>query len=138
MLSDFSGGYQPISGGTNAPGIVDLQFVFNLQDADGNITKAGVPVENGNFADFTSDPLITGREQDIRSVEIYLVVKSKVRAQKMQGGFHIDNIPAIGDVLKRTTDPIEQGVTLEPEDGFIYRVLSTTVYVRNNTREEFG
>jgi len=138
MLSDFSGGYQPISGGINAPGIVDLQFVFNLQDADGNITKVGVPVENGNFADFTSDPLIAGREQDIRSVEIYLVVKSKVRVQKMQGGFHFDKIPAIGDVLKRTTDPTEQGVTLEPEDGFIYRVLSTTVYVRNNTREEFG
>ncbi len=138
MLSDFSGGYQPISGGINAPGIVDLQFVFNLQDADGNITKVGVPVENGNFADFNSDPLIAGREQDIRSVEIYLVVKSKVRVQKMQGGFHFDKIPAIGDVLKRTTDPTEQGVTLEPEDGFIYRVLSTTVYVRNNTREEFG
>ncbi len=95
-----------------------------------------VPPVNGNFADFNSDTLITGREQDIISVEIYLVVKSKVRVQKMQGGFHFDKIPAIGDVLKRTST--EQGVTLEPEDGFIYRVLSTIVYVRNNTREEFG
>lgn len=138
MLSDFTGGFQPISGGTNAPGIVDLQFVFNLQDADGNITKVGVPPVNGNFADFNSDPLIAGRVHDILSVEIYLVVKSKVRAQKMQGGFHIDKIPAIGDVAKRTTDPLELGVTLEPEAGFIYRVLSTTVYVRNNAREEFG
>ncbi|MEE9213203.1 MAG: type II secretion system protein, partial [Thermodesulfobacteriota bacterium] len=68
MLSDFSGGYQPISGGINAPGIVDLQFVFNLQDDDGNITKVGVPPVNGNFADFNSDPLITGREHQIRSV----------------------------------------------------------------------
>jgi len=31
-----------------------------------------------------------------------------------------------------------QGVTLEPEDWFVYRVLSTTVYVRNMAREEFG
>lgn len=125
----------PMAGGVNAPGIVDLQLVFNLQDENGEITKVGVPLSanDNKFPDF-SDSSLVGREQDIRSVEINVVVRSKIKPQKIQSGRHSQTLPAIGDVSERTT---ESG-TIEPEEGYIYRILSTTVYMRNHSREEFG
>lgn len=139
LLVQQNGGQAlPIAGGFNAPGIVDLQLVFNLQDADGGITKVGVPLaaNNGKYPDFTAAAL-NGREQDIRSVEIYLVVKSKIKPQKMQGGQYTQTIPAIADVLQRTV-VAPSTTTNEPEEGYTYRILSTTVYMRNHSREEFG
>lgn len=129
---------QPISGGPDAPGIVDLQFVFNLQDANGGITKVGIPLSqiNGSFPDFQSSALF-GREQNIRSIEIYLVVRSKVKPRTMQGGQVRHTIPAIGDVPERTVDS-PSTVTNDPQEGFTYRLLSTTIYLRNHAREEFG
>jgi hypothetical protein len=128
----------PIAGGLNAAGIVDLQFVFNLQDANGRITKVGVPpaANNGMYPDFM-DTALNGREQDIRSVEIYIVVKSKIKPQRMQGGQYTQTIPAIGDVLQRTVASPSNTIN-EPEEGYTYRILSTTVYMRNHSREEFG
>lgn len=124
-----------VAGGVNAPGIVDLQLVFNLQDENGEITKVGVPLSaiNNKFPDF-SDSSLLGREQDIRSVEINVVVRSKIKPQKIKSGNYRQTLPAIGDVSERT---IESGTT-EPEEGYIYRILSTTVYMRNHSREEFG
>lgn len=138
LLQQNGGQAMPIAGGLNAPGIVDLQLVFNLQDADGRITKVGVPLaaNNGMYPDFTATAL-NGREQDIRSVEIYIVVKSKIKPQKMQGGQYTQTLPAIGDVLERTIAS-PSSTTSEPEEGYTYRVLSTTVYMRNHSREEFG
>ncbi len=139
LLLELNGGpAQPIAGGLNAPGIADLQLVFNLQDTDGGITKVGVPLAaNSNlYPDFSATAL-NGREQDIRSVEIYLVVKSKLKPEKIQGGGYTQTLPAIGDVLQRTvTSP--SSTTNEPEEGYTYRILSTTVYMRNQSREEFG
>lgn len=139
LLLELNGGpAQPIAGGVNAPGIADLQLVFNLQDAGGGITKVGVPLSAGNnlYPDFSATAL-NGREQDIRSVEIYLVVKSKLKPKKVQGGQFTQTIPAIGDVLQRTvTSP--SSTTNEPAAGYTYRILSTTVYMRNHSREEFG
>jgi type II secretory pathway pseudopilin PulG len=134
------GNFQPIAGGRDAPGIVDLQFVFNIQGTDGVITKVGVPSDppNRKFANFdeleaAEDPTF-GSVNDIRSVEIYLVVRSQTRPRKILGGFFTQNIPAIGDVDgKSITDMLP-----DPVEGFIYRVFSTTVYVRNLAREEFG
>jgi hypothetical protein len=138
LLQQNGGQAQPIAGGTNAPGIVDFQLVFNLQDADGGITKVGVPpaANNGKYPDFTAAAL-NGREQDIRSVEIYIVVKSKIKPQKMQGGQYTQTIPAIADVLQRTV-ATPSTTTNEPEEGYTYRILTTTVYMRNHSREEFG
>ncbi len=145
--------FQPISGGTDAPGIVDLQFVFNLQASDGGITKVGV-CSNGNCADAVNkmfsdfDELeaennpILGSEKDIRTVEIYLMVRSKVRPQLIRGGeLRIQTVPAVGDVPERDTDHPSFGPTVngEPQGvGFMYRTFSTTVYIRNMAREEFG
>lgn len=138
MLSQNGGEAQAIAGGDNAPGIVDLQLVFNLQDANGGLTRIGVPLSqiNGLFPDF-QNPVLNGREQDIRSVEIYLVVKSKMKPRTMQGGQVTQTIPAIGDVSERTVET-PSSVTSEPEEGYTYRVLSTTIYMRNHSREEFG
>jgi hypothetical protein len=91
---------------------------------------------NGKYPDFSATAL-NGREQDIRSVEIYLVVKSKIKPQKMQGGQYTQTIPAIADVLQRTVAS-PSTTTNEPEEGYTYRILSTTVYMRNHAREEFG
>jgi hypothetical protein len=139
---DDSGTFQPAAGGADAPGIVDLQFVFNLQTPKGGITKVGVPLDAGNcrFSDFdeledSTDPTddCYAREKDIRSVEIYLIVRSKIRTQLIKGGYiPLQTIPAIGDVLQRQTSHSSLG------EGFMYRVFSTTVYVRNMAREEFG
>ncbi len=140
--------FQPIVGGLDAPAIVDLQFVFNIQGADGVITKVGVPSNTANrqFANFDElddwleahpppDPgSRVGSLNDIRSVEVYLVVRSQTRPRKLSGGFFRQNIPAIGDVLeKKLSDNLP-----DPVEGYIYRVFSTAVYVRNLAREEFG
>jgi type II secretory pathway pseudopilin PulG len=132
--------FQPIVGGPDAPGIVDLQFVFNIQGTDGVITKVGVPSDTANrqFANFDeleaqANPAF-GSVNDIRSVEIYLVVRSQTRPRKIAGGFFRQNIPAIGDVSEKVlSDNLP-----DPVEGYIYRVFSTTVYVRNLAREEFG
>lgn len=145
----YGGNSLPIAGGVNAPGMVDLQFVFNLQDPDGGITKVGVPTNAGNrrFSDFAAlraaDPNnLLGREKDIRTVEIYLVVRSRIKPQLITGDrIDVRSVPQVGDVLQRNTDhasfgPIINGV---PDGvGFVYRVFSTTVYIRNMAREEFG
>lgn len=125
----------PVSGGVNATGIVDLQLVFNLQDPNGEITRVGVPlaVSDKKFPDFSHSSLL-GREQDLRSVEINLVVRSKLKPNKMNSGQYKQTLPAIGDVSIRTI----QDNSVEPEEGYIYRILSTTVYMRNHSREEFG
>lgn len=138
VLQQNGGQAMPIAGGANAPGIVDFQLVFNLQDANGAVTKVGVPLaaNNGLYPDFT-DTALNGREQDIRSVEIYLVVKSKIKPLKMQGGEYTQTIPAFADVLERTV-AAPSNTTHEPEEGYTYRILSTTVYMRNHSREEFG
>lgn len=138
LLQQNNGQVLPIAGGVNAPGIVDFQLVFNLQDSNGGITKVGVPLaaNNGMYPDFAATAL-NGREQDIRSVEIYIVVKSKIKPQKMQGGQYTQTLPAIADVLERTV-AAPSTTTAEPEEGYTYRILSTTVYMRNHSREEFG
>jgi hypothetical protein len=131
---------QIIVGGPDAPGIVDMQLVFNIQGFDGVITKVGVPSNPATrkFANFDelraqNNPTLGG-VNDIRSVEIYLVVRSQTRPRKISGGFFGQNIPAIGDVLqKKLSDNLA-----DPAEGYIYRVFSTTVYVRNLAREEFG
>lgn len=138
LLQQNNGQVLPIAGGVNAPGIVDFQLIFNLQDSNGGITKVGVPLaaNNGMYPDFAATAL-NGREQDIRSVEIYIVVKSKIKPQKMQGGQYTQTLPAIADVLERTV-AAPSTTTAEPEEGYTYRILSTTVYMRNHSREEFG
>ena len=89
--------FQPIAGGLDAPGVVDVQLVFNLQNPDGGITKVGVPLDATKrmFPDFESlktnvddptDPAFA-TEHDIRSVEIYVVVRSKTRPIKIYGGY---------------------------------------------------
>jgi len=136
-----------------SPGIVDLQFVFNLQNPDGTTTRVGkcdfpdgAEVDCNNeashvFSDFNQDAT-RGREQDIRSVDIYLVLKSKIRPHKQNGGFYEQTIPAIADVAERIAPRTDgsrdkhQSVYNEPENGFIYRVYSTSVYLRNQSREE--
>ncbi len=137
-MSLNGGQFLPIAGGINSAGIVDLQMVFNLQDEDGVVTKVGVPLsaDDREFPDFSDEELI-GREQDIRSVEIYLVVKSKIQPRQIRGSKHKDTIPALGDVGERTVAS-PSTATNEPEEGFIYSTFSTTIYLRNHTREEFG
>lgn len=48
ILQQNGGQAMPIAGGLNAPGVVDLQLVFNLQDANGRVTKVGVPLAANN------------------------------------------------------------------------------------------
>lgn len=138
MLQQNGGQAQPIAGGANAPAIVDFQLVFDLQNLDGSMTKVGVPLNANNnlYPDFTNATL-NGREQDIRSVEIYLVVKSKLKPRKTEGGELTQTIPAIADVLQRTIKTPSTS-TNEPQKGYTYLLLSTTVYMRNQSREEFG
>lgn len=143
IIEDNSGSAQPVAGGDDAPGIVDVQFVFNLQVPDGSVTRVGVPSDPGNcrFADFEElidgTPNITdpcyAREKDIRTVEIYLVVRSRIRPQMIAGQrIPLGTIPQVGDVLQRNTNHASLG------EGFIYKVFSTTVFIRNMAREEFG
>jgi len=149
LRQNEAGSFQPISGpldvnNPDASGIVDLQFVFNLQRADGGMTKVGVPLDAANcrFPNFDEleneigvdliHPCRSG-EKDIRTVEIYLLVRSRVRPTLVQGQFTpLQSVPAIGDVLERDTDHPSLG------EGFMYRIFSTTIYIRNMAREEFG
>jgi len=163
QMSEDGGSFETIVGGQEdtpegleSPGVVDLQFVFNLQDADGEISKVGKCIgstcnntTDRVFDDFeedfnidVTDPLnpvtcCVGRENDIRSVEIYLVLKSKTKPRKLSGGLFSQTIPEIADVAERTvTTP--STTFKEPEEGFMYRVFTTTVYLRNMSREDFG
>lgn len=156
MDENISGTFQPIAGGLLdpndpdsvqiAPGIVDLQFVFNLQDSDGGITRVGMPTvddeDTRQFVDFTvatSTPGLSynsdmrGRQRDTRTVEIYLVVRSRLKPQLLSGEtIPVQEIPQLGDVTLRDTDDASLG------DGFIYKVFNTMVYLRNLAREELG
>jgi prepilin-type N-terminal cleavage/methylation domain-containing protein len=146
MQQNGGGSFQAIAGGSDAPGIVDLQFVFNLQDADGGITKVGICSSGGNckdttkrmFSDFVADPSLLGRQKDIRSVEIYLLVRSRVKTPLIQGSrIPVQTIPAIGDVPQRNTSDPSFGAT-SGGVGYMYRFFSTTIYIRNMAREDFG
>src|SRR3990170_8480410 len=147
LRQNEAGNFQPISGpldanNPDASGIVDLQFVFNLQRADGGMTKVGVPLDAANcrFPNFDKleneiegNPMCRSSEKDIRTVEIYLLVRSRVRPTLVQGKFTpLQSVPAIGDVLERNTNHASLG------EGFMYRLFSTVVYIRNMAREEFG
>ncbi len=144
-----AGNFEAIAGGEIAgdqigAGIVDLQFVFNLQDADGGITRVGMSDDEDErqFADFTivsSDTSLSfngdmrGREKDTRTVEIYLVVRSRLKPQLMSGQrIPVQTLDAMGDVTSRPTSHSSLG------EGFIYKVFNTVVYLRNLGREEFG
>ena len=150
------GGEENTPEGLESPGVVDLQFVFSLQDADGEVSKVGRCIgttcnNTGQrvFDDFEESFIIdatdptnpitccVGRENDIRSVEIYLVLKSKTKPRKLSGGLFSQTIPAIADVAEKTVDA-PSTTFKEPEDGFMYRVFTNTVYLRNLTREDFG
>ncbi len=141
IVQNGVGGAQPIAGGCNAPGIVDLQFVFNLMDSDGGTTKVGVPESTANRKYPSFDPVkypsLLGRQKDIISVEIYLLVRSRVKAPLIQGGnIPVQTIPAVGDALQRTTSPTSDTFPVLGA-GFVYRFFSTTVYMRNMSREDF-
>ena len=94
------------------------------------------------FADFTtvsSDMSLSyngdmrGREKDTKTVEIYLVVRSRLKPQLISGNrIPSQDLAALGDVAARTTSHSSLG------EGFIYRVFNTVVYLRNLGREEFG
>ena len=146
-----AGSFQAIAGGEIdgdqiGAGIVDLQFVFNLQDSDGGITRVGMPFDDAQtvrqFADFTtvsSDMSLSyngdmrGREKDTKTVEIYLVVRSRLKPQLMSGQrIPVQTLDAMGDVPERDTDHSSLG------EGFIYKIFNTVVYLRNLGREEFG
>ena len=137
-IAQDGGDFVAIAGGANSAGIVDMQFVFNLQNEDGTVSKIGVPLaaEANEFPDF-SDSSLVGREQDIRSVEINVVVRSRIKPNKQSGGQYKSIIPPLGDVAERKVDAPSDTID-EPEEGYIYRTLSTTVYMRNHAREEFG
>jgi len=140
MELDESNRFDPIAGGVDTAGIVDLQLVFNLQDSDGGVTKVGLALDDANrhYPDFNvvgSAPVgnLNGREKDIRAIEIYLVVSSRLKPQLLSG----QRIPSrdfssIGDVPLRQTSHSSLG------EGFMYKVFSTVVYMRNFAREEFG
>ncbi len=158
MQENSAGSFQAIAGGEIddddvagddeqiGAGIVDLQFVFNLQDSDGGITRVGMPFDDDEavrqFADFTtvsSDMSLSyngdmrGREKDTRTVEIYLLVRSRLKPQLMSGSrIPSQDIGACGDVAGRPTSHSTLG------EGFIYRIFNTVVYLRNLGREEFG
>ncbi len=135
-----------ISGDQIGAGIVDLQFVFNLQDSDGGITRVGMPFNDDEavrqFSDFTtvsSDMSLSyngdmrGREKDTRTVEIYLIVRSRLKPQLMSGSrIPSQDLAALGDVAGRPTSHSTLG------EGFIYRIFNTVVYLRNLGREELG
>jgi len=137
----------PIAGGVNSPGIVDMQFVFNLQNTDGSTTKVGVPNVSSTpqieFADFT-DPTLAdssaqgsgldiSRIKDTKTVQIYLVVRSRLKPKLMSGSFAPSkDLPVIGDRLLIRTDDSTLG------EGFIYKIFTTTVFLRNLSREDIG
>ncbi|MGH7799748.1 MAG: hypothetical protein ACREOW_03845, partial [Thermodesulfobacteriota bacterium] len=111
---------------------------------DGGMTKVGVPLDAANcrFPNFDEleneigddlEAMCRSGEKDIRTIEIYLLVRSRVRPTLVQGKFTLlQSVPAIGDVLERDTNHASLG------EGFMYRIFSTTIYIRNMAREEFG
>jgi len=129
-----------IAGGENSPGIVDLQFVFNLQNPDGTMAKVGVPSGTNAFSDFTDPTLVesgTGphvsRMKDAGTVQVFLVVRSRLKPQLMSGNPPpAKDLPEIGDRLEISTSDPSFG------EGYIYKVFTTTVYLRNLSREEVG
>ncbi len=129
-----------IAGGENSPGIVDLQFVFNLQNPDGTTSKVGVPSGTNAFNDFTDPSLVesgsgphVSRVKDTSTVQIYLVVRSRLKPQLMSGGPPpVKQLPGIGDRSQIFTSNTFFG------EGYIYRIFTTTVYLRNLSREEVG
>jgi len=165
----IAGGESGDLGALEVPGIVDLQFVFHLQDPDGRTSRVGI-CNNGDcnnqidriFDDFSEDIVIiddyygagggdtddlrccAGREQDIRAIEIFLVVKSKGKPRKLSGNFFKQNIRPFADVGQRIapnpdgSDDTLQSDLKEPENGFVYRIFSTTVYMRNLSTENYG
>ncbi len=145
IVQNATGSPQPLAGGSDAPGVVDLQFVFNLQDTDGGVTKVGVCSSSSckdtakrMFSDFSADPSLLGRQKDIRSVEIYLLVRSRVRPPLAEGlRIPVQTISGIGDLPKRTTSSTSDTFPAL-RAGYMYKVFSTTVYVRNIAREDFG
>ncbi|MGH7884713.1 MAG: hypothetical protein ACRENO_03345, partial [Thermodesulfobacteriota bacterium] len=111
-------------------------------DGDGVITACPCndTATDLNQQNFTCDSAVS-RESDVRSVEIYLVLKSKIQSNiKKSNAFKASqSIPQLGDVLERTVeDNLSSGDINEPEGGYIYRVYSTTVYLRNISREDFA
>ena len=171
-FESIAGGEEGDTGKLEASGIVDLQFVVHLQDPDGRISRVGMCID-GNcndsdervFDDFAENISIVdgyygaggdptddlrccaGREQDIRAIEIFIVVKSKERARQLQGKYVSQNIRPIADVAQRrspvtegqsVTDPGDVSIFGEPEEGFVYRVFTTTVYLRNISTENYG
>jgi prepilin-type N-terminal cleavage/methylation domain-containing protein len=145
VTQNATGSPQPVAGGSDTPGMVDLQFVFNLQDTDGGITKVGVCSSSSckdtakrMFSDFAADPSLLGRQKDIRSVEIYLLVRSRVTPPLTQGiRIPVQTITGIGDVPQRTTSTTSDTFPAL-KAGYIYKIFSTTVYLRNMAREDFG
>jgi len=131
---DLDGTPTAYAGGGEAAQIVDLQFVFNLSDPDGGITKVGVPTDPSRrmYSSFSASTDVAGRESDIRSVEIYIVLRSRMKAV-LTGGKRLEGVvvPQVGDRLERVA-----GQSLD--EGYIYKVYNTTVYLRNMGREDFG
>jgi prepilin-type N-terminal cleavage/methylation domain-containing protein len=129
-----------IAGGENSPGIVDLQFVFNLQNPDGTTSKVGVSTDTNAFNDFTDPSLVESgsgphisRIKDASTVQIYLVVRSRLKPQLMSGrAAPAKNLPVIGDRMQISTSDSSLG------EGYIYKIFTTTVYLRNLSREELG
>lgn len=129
-----------IAGGENSPGIVDLQFVFNLQNPDGTTTKVGVPTDTHAFNDFADASLVESgsgpdlsRIKDTSTVQIYIVVRSMLKPQIMSGRTApTRTLPQIGDRLEVPTSNSALG------EGYIYKIFTTTVYLRNQSREEVG
>ncbi len=146
MEIDKSGTFTAIAGGDDNSGIVDMQFVFNLFNPDttfaalGETVKVGVPLDETNneyphFGDFTSGGGgdLTGREKNIRSIGIYIVIRSRLKPQLMSGNrLPVQTLSQVGDVTQRDTDHTSLG------EGFLYKVFTTTVYARNFGREDFG
>jgi hypothetical protein len=58
LLQQNNGQVLPIAGGVNAPGIVDFQLIFNLQDSNGDY-KVGYLANNGS-PDFRGTALTEG------------------------------------------------------------------------------
>lgn len=137
----------PIAGGPNSPAIIDMQFVFNLLGTDGSTTKVGVPnvvaTPQIEFADFTDTTLADSSAQgsgpdisrikDTKTVQIYLVVRSRLKPKLISGSFAPSkDLFEIGDRTFIETSDASLG------EGFIYKVFTTTVYLRNLSREEIG
>jgi len=131
---DLSGPAMQYAGGPDAPSVVDMQLVFNVENPDGSTTKVGLPKDttNNKYASF-SDAAVAGSMPNVRTVEIYLLLKSRLRPHLLSGAnVGVQTIPRMGDRAQRTSKDPSLG------EGFFYKIFTTTVYVRNLAREEFG